>query len=103
MSRSFCFLFLESRGYATAPHLPGSHDSLPWLDGCLGETFTIPDKPDKPRRKLFIKLPKEIIEVVVSDRKFNTSRNYREGNPIKVKGEYDKEKKFQVYLVIVKK
>lgn len=73
--------------------------SLPWLDGCLGETFTIPDKPDKPRRKLFIKLPKEVIEIVVSDRKFNTSRNYKQGESIRVKGEYDKEKIFQPYLL----
>jgi len=73
--------------------------SLPWLDSCLGETFTIPDKPDKPRRKLFIKLPKEVIEIVVSDRKFNTSRNYKQGESIRVKGEYDKEKIFQPYLL----
>ncbi|MBI3719069.1 MAG: hypothetical protein HY252_10810 [Sphingobacteriales bacterium] len=73
--------------------------SLPWLDGCLGETFTIPDKPDKPRRKLFIKFPKEVIEIVVSDRKFNTSRNYKQGESIRVKGEYDKEKIFQPYLL----
>ena len=73
--------------------------SLPWLDSCLGETFVIPDKPDKPRRKLFIKLSKEIIEVVISDRKFNTSRNYREGDSIKLKGEYDKENLFQIYLL----
>ncbi len=73
--------------------------SLPWLDSCIGEAFTIPEKPDKPRRKLFIKLPKEIIEVVVSDRKFNTLRNFREGDAIGVKGEYDKEKNFQIYLL----
>ena len=73
--------------------------SLPWLDSCLGETFTIPDKPDKPRRKLFIKLSKEVIEIVVSERKFNTSRNYKQGESIRVKGEYDKEKIFQPYLL----
>lgn len=72
---------------------------LPWLDSCLGEPFTIPDKPDKPRRKLFIKHSKEIIELVISDRKFNTSRNYKEGDSIRVKGEYDKEKSFQIYLL----
>ena len=73
--------------------------SLPWLDSCLGGTFTIPEKPNKLRRKLFIKLPKEIIEVVVTDRKFNTSRNYREGDSIRLKGEYDKENIFQTYLL----
>lgn len=73
--------------------------SLPWLDGCLGEAFTIPDKPDKPRRKLYIKLNHEIIEVVISDRRFYTSRNYRAGDSIRIKGEYDKENAFKVYLL----
>ncbi|MBL7795175.1 MAG: tetratricopeptide repeat protein [Saprospiraceae bacterium] len=73
--------------------------SLAWFDSCLGESFTIPAKPDKPRRKLFIKLSNEVIEVVVSDRKFNTSRNYSEGDSIRIKGEYDKEKSFQIYLL----
>lgn len=73
--------------------------SLPWLDSCIGETFIIPDKPDKPRRKLFVKHSKEVIEVVISDRRFNTSINYTEGDSIKVKGEYDKEKSFQIYLL----
>lgn len=48
--------------------------SLAWFDSCLGKTYTIPEKPDKLIRKLFIKLDKEIIEVDVSDRQFNTSK-----------------------------
>lgn len=74
--------------------------TLPWYDGSLGETFTIPEKPDKPRMKLYIKLVfDEIIQTVVSDRKFNTSRNYKIGESIRIKGEYDKDKTFQVYLL----
>ena len=73
--------------------------SLPWYNACLGSSFTITEKPDKPRRKIFINLPGEIIEVHISDRKFNTSRNFKEGDSIKVKGEYDKEKAFQAYLL----
>ena len=74
------------------------HD-LPWYESSLGETFTIPERPDKPRRKLYIKLPNNIIEAVVSDRKFNTNKNYKVGESIKIKGEYDKEKIFHVYLL----
>lgn len=44
--------------------------SLPWFDAYIGESFTIPDKPNKPRRKLFIKLTEEVIEIVISDKKF---------------------------------
>jgi len=73
--------------------------SLPWFDGCLGETFIIPEKPDKPRRKIFIKTASSIIEVVISDRKFHTAKNYKIGDSIKIKGEYDKEKIFQIYLL----
>lgn len=73
--------------------------ALPWYDGSLGDTFTVPERPDKPRRKLFIKLQNETIETIVSDRKFNTSRNYKVGDSIKIKGEFDKEKSFQVYLL----
>lgn len=70
-----------------------------WLDSCIGETFTIPEKPNKQLRKLFIKLSEKIIEVVVPNRKFNISKNFREGDSIKVKGEYNKEKVFQIYLL----
>jgi tetratricopeptide (TPR) repeat protein len=73
--------------------------SLPWMNGCLGEVYTIPDKPNKPRRKMYIQNGSGIFEVVVSDRKFNTSRGFRTGDAIKVKGEYDKEKQFQIYLL----
>ena len=73
--------------------------ALPWYNGSLGDTFTVPERPDKPRRKLFIKLQNETIETIVSDRKFNTSKNYKVGESIKIKGEYDKEKSFQVYLL----
>ncbi len=72
---------------------------LPWLDGCIGESFTTPEKPDKPRRKLFIKGGNNPIEVVVSDKKFNISKRFKAGDAIKVKGEYDNEKIFRVYLL----
>lgn len=73
--------------------------SLPWMNASLGETFTIPERPDKPRRKIFIQLPNEIIDQAVSDKKFNTWKNYKVGESIKIKGEYDKDNLFQIYLL----
>jgi tetratricopeptide (TPR) repeat protein len=73
--------------------------SLPWINGCLGEVYTVPDKPNKPRRKIYIQNGSVIFEVVISDRKFNTSRGFRIGEAIKLKGEFDKEKQFQIYLL----
>jgi len=49
--------------------------SLPWLSGCLGETFTIPEKPNKPRRKLFVNFSNEIIEAVVSEKKLTSKES----------------------------
>lgn len=71
--------------------------SLPWTDACLGQSFTLPDKPNKPRRKIFIQGSNSIIEISVSDKKFNTIK-YKEGSPIKIKGEYI-ERAFQPYLL----
>lgn len=73
-------------------------NSYPWLLGSIGESFVIPEKPDKPRRKIYIELPNGIIEVVISDRKFNT-RNLKIGEAIRIKGEYDKDSIFQTYLL----
>jgi tetratricopeptide (TPR) repeat protein len=74
-------------------------EDLAWLDGCIGETFTIPEKPDKIRRKLYAKLEGDIIEFSTSDRRFLIFKKARPGDSIKVKGELDKEKKFQLYLL----
>ncbi|MBE0676320.1 MAG: tetratricopeptide repeat protein, partial [Bacteroidales bacterium] len=73
--------------------------SLVWSNGCVGETFTIPEKPDKPRRKLYLNLSGKILEVVVSDKKYGISSYFKEGDAIKLKGEYDIDKTFQVYLI----
>ena len=73
--------------------------SLPWFEACIGESFTIPDNPNRPRRKFFIKLPIETIEIVISERKFNTSRGFQFGSSIRIKGEFDKDKNFQIYLL----
>ena len=107
--------YMQTEWFANAPERKNNYEfysnrkqlaeefifsALPWLNACLGSSFTIPEKPDKPRRKLFVQLPTGItIEVIISDRRFNTSKNHKEGEAIKVKGEYDSEKLFQIYLL----
>jgi hypothetical protein len=71
----------------------------PWLKACLGDTYTVPAKPDKPRRKLYVETEKGIIEVVLSDRKFAATKRAAAGETVSVKGEWDSEKQFQVYLM----
>lgn len=73
--------------------------SLSWMEGCLAEKFTNPDRPDRAKRRLFVKMHTEIIEVVISDKKFNTSKNYAVGDSVKIKGEYNNERIFQIYLL----
>ena len=69
------------------------------MEASLGTTFTTPENPNKPKRKIYIQNSSEIIEVVVSDRKFSTSKKFKDGDSIKVKGEYDDGKIFQIYLL----
>ena len=73
--------------------------SLPWIRASLGGTFTIPDRPDRPRRKIFVQYLNDVIEVVISDKKFATSKKIKEGDSIRIKGEYDEQKVFQIYLL----
>lgn len=75
-------------------------DMLPWLKATVGDTFIIPSKPNKPKRKLFVLLQKEVqpIEISIPENKFNF-KSLSVGESIKVKGEYNQERRFQVYLL----
>lgn len=74
-------------------------EDLLWLDACIGETFTVPENPGKLRRKLYVKLHEDIIEFSASDRRFSVFKKAKPGDAIKIKGELDKGKKFQLYLL----
>ncbi len=75
-------------------------DMLPWLNATVGDTFTIPSKPNKPKRKLFVSLQEEVspIEISIQGNKYNF-KSLSVGEGIKVKGEYDQEGRFQVYIL----
>lgn len=71
---------------------------LPWISANLGETFTVPGKENKPNRRLYLKANSGPIEVVIPDSKLNIP-DVETGEAISVKGEWDAQKRFQVYVV----
>jgi len=71
---------------------------LPWISGLLGETFFTKSNPDLTMRKVFIKSSPFPLEVVFPESKF-TIDSPVPGTPIKVKGEFDKRERFQIYAL----
>jgi len=75
-------------------------DSLPWLNASLGNTYTTPINPDKPKRKIFVSIANQStpIEISVSEKRYPFKR-MKLGSGLKIKGEYDADKRFQIYLI----
>jgi len=75
-------------------------DSLPWLNASLGNTFTTAKNPDKPKRKLYVALSSQStpIEIAVSE-KIYPFKGMDAGRGLRIKGEYDVEKRFQTYII----
>lgn len=75
-------------------------DTVSWLKATVGDKFIIPSKPNKPKRKIFIKIENDLtpMEISVPENKYNFNL-FSIGDGIKVKGEYDTEGKFQLYLL----
>lgn len=71
---------------------------LPWISANLGDVFTIPGKENKPKRKLYIQTASDPVEVVIPESKHTLKRS-EIGGAIRVKGEWDAQKHFQVYLM----
>ena len=73
---------------------------LEWLNAIVGEKFTVPDKPNKPKRKIYISLVQGNIpiEVSISENKYDF-KSLTLWKGLKVKGEYDNEKRFQLYII----
>jgi tetratricopeptide (TPR) repeat protein len=74
--------------------------NLEWLNASVGESFTIPDKPGKPKRKLYIQTNKfqAPIEIVVPENKYDFAK-LKPGSGLKLKGEYDAQNRFQVFVI----
>ncbi|QQP87532.1 hypothetical protein IGS68_15635 [Skermanella sp. TT6] len=63
---------------------------LPWIDACVGETFTVEGQDGKPRRKLYLKTPFLPAEVSIPENRLKL-KSPRIGQPIRVKADYDPE------------
>jgi len=83
-------------------HAPSAEEllysNLPWIDGVVGECYTIDDKPNKPRRKLYIHSSSIPFEVSVPESKVLIS-GLKPGMGIKIKGEKDEDNRFHVYTL----
>lgn len=91
----------SNKGYykqniAKAEELLFSH--LPFVKACVGAKFTIPDKPNKPKRKLYLKLPgkSDPFEISVPEHKYHFGA---EGTGLCIKGDFDTNGRYQVYLI----
>ena len=75
-------------------------DSLPWINASLGNTFTAAKNPDKPKRKIYIALENQPtpIEIAVAEKRYQFN-GIEFGSSLQLKGEYDTERRFQIYLL----
>lgn len=73
---------------------------LPWVDACVGEKFTVLDKKGKPKqkRKIFLETSSIPVEASISESKLGR-RQWSAGDAIKVKGEFEDEKSFKLYML----
>lgn len=71
---------------------------LPFCKACVGDKYTISDKPNKPKRKLYLRVPNMIepFEVSVPENKYKFGRA---GSGLNIKGDFDASGRFQVYLI----
>lgn len=71
---------------------------LPFVKACTGEKFTTPDKPNKPKRKLYL-IPQgksTPIEISIPDNKY---RFGDVGTGLSIKGDFDVSGRYQVFLI----
>lgn len=75
-------------------------DDLPWLNASIGNTFTIPKNPNKPKRKIYISIAGRSIpiEIALSEKRYKFKK-MEQGAGLRIKGEYDAENRFQIYLI----
>jgi len=71
---------------------------MPWICANLGQKITVPEKEDKPKRILFVKTSSVPMEVSIPESKFEFP-DLNPGDGLKVKGEFDTNKRFQVYVI----
>lgn len=74
---------------------------VPWISANVGDKFTVPaieGRKAKQKRKIFIKTSSVPMEVSISESRFKYS-NLAPGDGLQIKGEFDSNKQFQIYVV----
>lgn len=71
---------------------------LPWMNAVLGDTYFIDEKKERAKRKLYVQSSSLPMEVTIPESKLNIDAR-KPGAALKVKGELDRENRFQVYAV----
>ena len=74
------------------------YHNLPWINGVLGETFNLKQKPNQLMRKLYIEIGDIPKEITIPNTKL-TFNDLSVGMPLEVKGEHDANDRFQIYKV----
>lgn len=72
--------------------------SLPWIDACVGEKYAVPGKDDKPKRTIFLKSSSLPTEASIPESKLGR-RKVAPGDAIRVKGEFDDNQRFKVFVL----
>jgi tetratricopeptide (TPR) repeat protein len=74
--------------------------SLPWVDACIGEKFTVLGKDGKPKqkRKIFLETSSIPVEASIPESRLGR-RKWSAGDAIKVKGEFEDGKGFKPYML----
>ena len=73
-------------------------NDLPWIDACLGETFVLPGRENKPKRKVFLKTGSIPSEVSIPESKV-ARMNPAAGDAVRVKGEFDANQRFNLFVL----
>lgn len=73
-------------------------NDLPWIDACLGETFVVPGRENKPKRKVFLKTGSIPSEVSIAESKV-ARMSLAAGDAVRVKGEFDENQRFNLFVL----
>lgn len=74
------------------------YSDLPWMNAVLGDTFFIEGKKNKAKRKLYVQSSSLPMEVTIPESKLTFDAG-KPGAALKIKGELDRENRFQVYAI----
>lgn len=73
-------------------------NDLPWIDACLGETFVVPGRENKPKRKVFLRTGSIPSEVSIPESKVARMSPVA-GDAVRVKGEFDEQQRFNLFVL----